>query len=594
MRENLGVSHLGGKLVRRLRKDQEELGITNKDVLCVEIAGLCHDLGHGPISHLFDGRFIPRARAADAASADYDNDAPEWSHEEGSIRLLTHMIRNTPELRQAFRDRGLTDRDVLFIKELIAGPALAQVAGQGEELLLDNLPMSCTNSNNSRKGNVNNSNTGRHWEDGDYCPDYSNNKIRKPVSLPQSPPDSNNLPASGRSQRHHQGLMDAEQEDLPCTAAATAAGYDGDGMAYLYRGRGRNKAFLYEIISNESNGIDVDKYDYLCRDAAMIDFGNPKNHIDRLMAYVRVIEVNGRTRICFPEKQATDIRELFHLRRQLHIRCYKHKTVKIVEHMICEAMLIANDHLEYPRGVYTGGDEKKKVTGAEYMRISDTIKDMATFGTLNDSVLDLIRLSKKSELKEARELLERVQRRELFRFVGEMSIGDRKRQADKIQSELWEIAMLSDCTKASQFCKDDILVELVKFDNGKGNNHALDGIYFFDKYGHESEEGYSAKMYNLGMISYAHDMGVHLERYVRVYSVKNDFFELLSMCFRQWSAKACLEVAEEMNYPTSDIYVPTPCAPKKKHGYTRSALERDVEGDRHSSVRNVAMKLDFE
>ena len=39
------VSYLAGKMVERLRKKQPELGITEEEVLCVQIAGLCHDLG---------------------------------------------------------------------------------------------------------------------------------------------------------------------------------------------------------------------------------------------------------------------------------------------------------------------------------------------------------------------------------------------------------------------------------------------------------------------------------------------------------------------------------------------------------------------
>ncbi|OXB61764.1 UNVERIFIED_CONTAM: hypothetical protein H355_005229, partial [Colinus virginianus] len=56
------VGYLAGCLVRELKERQPELDITQRDILCVEIAGLCHDLGHGPFSHMFDGRFIPRAR----------------------------------------------------------------------------------------------------------------------------------------------------------------------------------------------------------------------------------------------------------------------------------------------------------------------------------------------------------------------------------------------------------------------------------------------------------------------------------------------------------------------------------------------------
>ena len=111
---SLGVSHLAGKLLRAIKENQPDLNMEEKDVLCVEIAGLCHDLGHGPFSHLFDGDFIPRATAG--------NPNPEnWTHERGSLKIFDLMIKNNGLMERggALKKEGLDEVDITFIKEQI-------------------------------------------------------------------------------------------------------------------------------------------------------------------------------------------------------------------------------------------------------------------------------------------------------------------------------------------------------------------------------------------------------------------------------------------------------------------------------------------
>ena len=55
-------------MTEHLQKSQPELDITDRDVRCVMLAGLCHDLGHGPWSHVWDSMFIPRALSVPAVA----------------------------------------------------------------------------------------------------------------------------------------------------------------------------------------------------------------------------------------------------------------------------------------------------------------------------------------------------------------------------------------------------------------------------------------------------------------------------------------------------------------------------------------------
>lgn len=74
---SLGVSHLAGLMMETLQKNQPRLLIGEREIEITRIAGLLHDLGHGPFSHLYD---------------DYIRTSGEPDHEKRGCLLFRNMV----------------------------------------------------------------------------------------------------------------------------------------------------------------------------------------------------------------------------------------------------------------------------------------------------------------------------------------------------------------------------------------------------------------------------------------------------------------------------------------------------------------------
>ncbi|KAG0223575.1 SAM domain and HD [Actinomortierella wolfii] len=324
---SIGTSHLAGELVERFMFTQPDLGITLSDVKCVKLAGLCHDLGHGPFSHVFDNEFIPRARPGF-----------QWTHEQGSEMMLEYMIDDN--------NIDIEEEEVAFIKDLIMG---------------------------ERRGS---------------------------------------------------------SSDRP--------------------------GFLFDIVSNKRNSLDVDKYDYIQRDCYNVGI---RTSIDgsRLMKMSRVIG----DEICWHHKEVYNLYELYHTRFSLFKRVYTHRVGKAIEYMITDAMLEADN----------------------IMGISKAIDCREDYLNLTDDILLQIERSKDPGLEKSRAIIERIRKRNLYKFVDELIIPrDKKDILTKDRITPFEIAS---CQGSNDHLEeDDIIVEFLKNNYAMKDRNPVDGIKFFSKHNH--------------------------------------------------------------------------------------------------------------
>lgn len=105
----------------------------------------------------------------------------------------------------------------------------------------------------------------------------------------------------------------------------------------LYNSRYQNRNFLFDIVANKKNSVDVDKFDYIERDAYNLGLRSSYD-AKRLLVYSRVVN----NEICYHQKEVYNIYEMFHTRYSLFKQIYTHRVGKAIELMIVDAFLAAS------------------------------------------------------------------------------------------------------------------------------------------------------------------------------------------------------------------------------------------------------------
>uniref|UniRef100_A0AC34FTA5 HD domain-containing protein n=1 Tax=Panagrolaimus sp. ES5 TaxID=591445 RepID=A0AC34FTA5_9BILA len=323
--------------------------VTKTDILCVTIAALVHDLGHGPFSHLFEEIF-----------------KSGFCHEEISGKLFMKIINDYTAVRKGLLQ--LKDAEFALIQQLINPPS------------------------------------------------FENIDIEWPLLVP------------------------------------------------------RHKAFLFAIVSNPLNGLDVDKLEYLMRDSSHsgVRICFDKEMVSRLINSVKICKHKDYniSWVSFYGTHGEDVHSVFSSRKRLYQVVYNHRFILIASEMMKKALRLAAPYLLF------------KGSNGKMIPLNQCSNDLDAYIKLDDSIYSFIRYSPLPEMEEAQKLLEQLEMRQIPKIIAKLDEIPLGKCSKTLKSQIEKI--LKNESFAS-FESNDIYTITKSFNGGKGDCDPLPYVLFYPR-----------------------------------------------------------------------------------------------------------------
>jgi HD superfamily phosphohydrolase len=253
-------------------------------------------------------------------------------------------------------------------------------------------------------------------------------------------------------------------------------------------------SFFYDIVANMDSHLDVDKLEYIKRDARACGLSQGGFDTDtmRIINSARVIQ----NRICYHQKVYEDIYNVFQTRYRLHTTVYRHPVVVAIHHMVSDVLTISG------------------------LPLRDSIKDMQTFCRYDDTILDFIRHSTEKSMRPAQDLLRRIDERQLYKVIDTCK---RSKQWPTLPT-VKAIAALEPNLNATDFILDCSCVGFT----GKADGHPMDMIRFYDS--NKPKRSFVIKRQTVSTLLTAR----YCEYWTRVIVREHDKIGLVEKAWKSW------------------------------------------------------------
>ncbi|KNC55505.1 SAM domain and HD domain-containing protein 1 [Thecamonas trahens ATCC 50062] len=305
----------------------------------------------------------------------------------------------------------------------------------------------------------------------------------------------------------------------------------------------REKPFLYDIVANARNGIDVDKLDYLARDAYNVGVKSTYD-FERLFSFCKVIDGE----ICFYVKEAFNLYQMFHTRYSLHKQVYTHKTSCAIEFMIQDILKGAYSYLKLADAIADGGVKA-------YLRLTDSILRTVENATEAERAAD-------KGLATAHAILTRLHCRQLYAFVDQIVLPPHATSTIPTVDDI----MAHHSTSFINLDPADVIVDVFKLNYSKKDENPVDFVHFYTHFESEDKITIAADKVSQLIPSSFQEVGIRIFLRTRA----SDSMYAARTAFRSW----CRAMKTTSPFPSGPVLTRQPSAAASSSTATAVAAAR--------------------